>query len=305
MSIDKIAQYKQEIEKVASRAWKRNLGKIGEKGVEKLMESGVFNRNKELKGLRRGTKAILGKEKAKMFRNPEHGAAIITRDAMNTAKKTGYTPTASDIDMTKKQVKGVGVFGAPDIDIKGFKHKGLITVPKNGLSTTRKVLNPMIEETRGFGMENSNKLKALKGHKRSDREGRKWTQAIIERHEADEVRMGNKILKNKKKTVDIGNGKQPVTSFASHISPKVVMAESSHVALAPKSTQDRMKHMRNWNAPVSGKETTEIGSLKKLSGKEKFQYGKDGAYNKKLANKIEKKTIRTTKDNYRDMGLIK
>lgn len=299
MSLEKVAQYREEIEKIASRAWKRNLGRIGEKGIEKLVESGVLNRKKELKGLRRGTQGILKKEQAKMFRNSEHFAGIGTKNAVNNARKAGGSYSAEDIATAKETLKNMGPGAMPGIDVKGIKHKGVAHVRKNSDKQVRNLINDnVIDEYNSYA---DKKMKSLKPIPRKDRESKKWKQALFERHEADEVRFGNKAMKSKNKVMDIDGVKYPTTMFSSHISPKVLVAESANVALAPKNAKNSMKHLRNYNQKQVGHSQTEMGALKEHSGK-KFQYGKSGAYDKKTAKKLENNVSRVTKDMYRSNG---
>ena len=75
--------YKQQIEKVAmekiaARAWKKVLPKLSDANYNRLLNTGVYNPDKELKGLRRGTNAIMGKYDAKMIKKPNRaGAATV------------------------------------------------------------------------------------------------------------------------------------------------------------------------------------------------------------------------------------
>lgn len=300
MSLEKIAQYKEEIEKIASRAWKRNLGKIGEKGIDKLVESGVLDRKKELKGLRRGTQGILKKEKAKMLRNPEHFAGISAKSTSNLYDKAGQKLDAEDIDAIKTQLRYMGPAGIGNINVEGLKHKGVAYTPKDISKQTRNIVNNTIDEQNQYLPKNM-KMKNMKNIPRKDRESKKWQQAILERHETDEVRFGNKVIKNKKHTVNLDGINMQATTFGGHVSPKVLVAESSHVALAPKNAKNSMKHLRNFNQSASGYKNTEMGTLKTHSDG-KFQYGASGVYDKKTGKKLENKISNMTKQQYRDMG---
>lgn len=285
MSLEKIAQYKDEIEKIASRAWKRNLGKIGEKGIEKLVDSGVLDRKKELKGLRRGTQGILKKENAKMLRKSEHFAGIGAANDKSKYLKAGQKLDADDIDMLKEHYLNMGPGGMPSIDIKGVKHKGIAHVRKGSSKQVDKIVNDSVDFNNSV-MSEEYKMKGMKSIPRKDRESKKWQQAIFERHEADEVRFGNKAMKSKKHTMSHNGVKIPASNFGSHLSPKVVVAESSHVAIAPKNVKDRMKHLRSYTQPVNGYEGTEIGALKNYSGTN-FEYGTNAVYDKKAGKKAE------------------
>lgn len=300
MSLEKIAQYKEEIEKIASRAWKRNLGKIGEKGVEKLVDSGVLNRKKELKGLRRGTHNILRKENAKMLRKPEHFAGIGVRNARGVYGKGGYSLDTEDVSALSNQFKNMGAGAVPDVNVKGVKHKGIAHVPKDADKRVTSMINNSIN-TNNEWLSKKEKAKTLKGISRKDREAKKWQQAIYERHEADEVRFGNKVMNSKKHTMNINGMKGYTTQYGSHMTPKVLVAESSNVALAPKATKDKMKHLRNYNQKSDGYKNTEMGGLKHRSGG-KFQYGESAVYDKKLGKKLENSVSKSNKQDFRAMG---
>lgn len=289
MGFKKIASYKDIIEKQASRAWKKHLGDIGEEGVSKLLNSGVFNRQKELQGLRKGTKAILGKENAKLYRSPEKASGHFTRAMSELGAKSGDNYSPSEIADFKNTVKNMGPFGTPIGSAKGVKNTSLAHVPKK--HNTWSVSNKTIEDANDLYDTNIKKIQSIP---RKDRESKKWAQAIMERHEADEVRFGKKVFNSKGKTIGAGGSLQPTTTFGGHLTPKVVMAESSNVALAPKNTRDRMKRLRSFNEELVGKDNTEIGAIKSLGNG--FEYGKSGVFNKSTANKVENATNRLNRD---------
>lgn len=300
MSLDKVAQYKEEIEKIASRAWKRNLGKIGEKGIDKLVDSGVLDRKKELKGLRRGTHNILRKENAKMVRKPEHFAGIGVRNARGIYSKGGYPLDTDDAAALSNQFKNMGAGAIPDVNIKGVKHKGVTHVHKNANKKVNQMVNNVINESNEY-LPKKEQSKTLKGIARKDREAKKWQQAIYERHEADEVRFGNKAINSKKHSVNFDGMKGYTTQYGSHTTPKVLVAESANVALAPKATKDKMKHLRNYNQKMHGYKNTEMGGLKHRSG-QKFQYGESAVYDKKIGKKLENSVSKSNKADFRAMG---
>lgn len=290
MYFEKIASYKDSIEKQASRAWKKHLGDIGEEGVNKLLNSGVFNRQKELQGMRRGTKAILGKENAKLYRSPEKASGHFTRAMRELGGTSGEKFSPEEIADFQNTVRGMGPFGTPMAKVTGMKNTGLAHIPKKHNAFS--ISNKTIETTNDFLDTN---MKPVKPVPRKDRESKKWVQALMERHEADEVRFGRKVLNSKDKTFGAGAGIQPTTTFGGHLTPKVVMAESSNVALAPRNAQKSMKQLRSFNEDLVGADNTEIGTLKNLSGNG-FQYGKSGVFDKKISNKVENATNKLNRE---------
>lgn len=277
----------ESFEKIASRAWKRKLGELGEKSVDKLLDSGVFNRTKELKGLNLGTNRILQKSNAKNFKNGNKATAHM----MESVKRKMPTIDTSGVDykMTKSTVQGMGLFGSPDVSHAKWNKSGLTNVPgKAAYKKTNELVNNIKSQYEMYGIKSSGPSKL----KRNDREGKKWANAILARHEADEVRYGGKVLKNKKLTADLGNGKQHITGIGSHMTPKVLISEASNVALAPKSTQNYFKKMRGMG--MSG--GTEVDALRQHTG---FDYNKaSGVYDKAKGRKGEKNIANFVRNTY-------
>ena len=50
--------YNQEIEKLAARRWKRNIGSMDPKDYRRLFDAGVLNIPREIKGLNKGSENI-------------------------------------------------------------------------------------------------------------------------------------------------------------------------------------------------------------------------------------------------------
>lgn len=277
----------ESFEKIASRAWKRKLGELGEKSVDKLLDSGVFNRTKELKGLNLGTNRILQKSNAKNFKKADKATAHIMESVKR--KMPTIDTSGADYKMTKDAVRGMGLFGSPDASHSKWNKSGLTNVPgKAAYSQTNKLVNNVVSQYNDYGIN----IKAPSRLKRSDREGKKWANAILARHEADEVRYGGKVLKNNKLTADLGNGKQHITGIGSHMTPKVLISEASNVALAPKSTQNYFRDVRS----LGMKGGTEVDALRQHAG---FDYNKSsGVYDKAKGRKGEKNIARFVRDTY-------
>ncbi|MGL5715943.1 MAG: DUF5661 family protein [Paraclostridium sp.] len=281
--IEKKASFSDDIEKIAARAWKSRLGQIGEDGINKLVDSGVLDRTKELKGLRRGTQNIAKKEHTKLFRNPEHAAGYTTRATKEHAKKLqGIDISPSDAAAFKDQVANMGPFGSPMSHYPG-KMFHTAHVQKNAYPKAKKMVNSQLSQ---FGADV--KKDGMISIPRKDKESKKWAQALLERHEIDETRFGSRAMNNKKTSINTPeHGWRPTTNFSSHMTPKVVAAESANVAVAPKNARDAFTKMRRLNESTIGHANTEVGALKDISGG-RIDYGKSGNYDKKGANKAEK-----------------
>ena len=264
--IEKIA-----MEKIAARAWKKFLPRLSDANYNKLLNAGVYNPDKELKGLNRGTYAILNKYDAKMIKNPNRAGAASAEMVRKGNKMAGRRTSKFEIEAYKSMPKDeMSPFSAtldtkPNEPFKSTGRKnGFTFVPKNWNNASIKA-NP--EQA---------KITNTKPFSRRDRDGRKWTQALAARHEADEIRYST-INRNK----GIGQG----ASYSSHISPKVLAQESANMGIAPRSMK---------NNPVKGfrENSGESAVMENISG---VPYASSGVYNKKGAKKAENYLINYNK----------
>ena len=264
--------YKQQIEKVAmekiaARAWKKVLPKLSDVNYKRLVDAGVYNKNKELQGLRRGTHNILQKYDAKMIRKPNKAGAAtaeMVKEEYNLAKQ--HLPK-NDVQFYKNM---------PGKEMSAYSGNSPIQHSKPYNSTGKKngfIFTPKGEHNQKVKAEPT--LQGRLGYKpipRRDRDGRKWSQAITERHEADEIRYGTI---NRKK--GIGEG----ASYESHISPKVLSQESANMAIVPREAK---------NIPIRDfRNNSGEAAVMEFSGG--VPYGSSGVYNKKAAKKAEKYMI--------------
>lgn len=257
--------YLDSIEKIATQAWKKHFAELGEESIKRLQNSGILDRSKELKGMRIGTKKILAKENAKMFRRPEKYIA----NTMESVKhSSGITPNMPEYSQTRQALKDIGVSGNGSVAHPKWNRTAASFVPKNA----RKNLASTLERS---NIE-------LNGIPRNDRESKKWVQAILERHEADEIRHGRKVMNKPKFMVDYMGQKVPTTRFASHLTPRVVTSESSNVALAPSGAKKYMKELRS----IGPSGNTEVDALKQYGNS--FEYGKSPIFDKKRSLLLEK-----------------
>ena len=59
--------YNQEIEKIAARRWKRNIGSMDPKDYRRLFDAGVLNIPREIKGLNKGSEDIAKRYNCKII----------------------------------------------------------------------------------------------------------------------------------------------------------------------------------------------------------------------------------------------
>ena len=280
--IEKIA-----MEKIAARAWKKFLPKLSDANYNKLLNAGVYNPDRELKGFRRGTQNILNKYDSKLIRSPQKAKEATKEIGVdNTKFMTGKAPDSkelkeylSEFDEKKGKYSEVGAHaisramnpskgGIDKTPIKALNGRsGYIYVPKNDHNAFIK-RKPYVVDGQ------------LKQIPRRDRDQRKWTQALSERHEADEIRYGEQLAKKANKKGKVVND---YNNYFSHVSPKVLAQESANAALVPRTkTPNQYVAMR--------KKTKENESVKDLMG---IDYGSSAVYDKKAANKAEKYFLQT------------
>ena len=285
--MDKIAIHKEAMEKIAARAWKKFLPQLSNTNYNRLVDAGIYNKNKELQGLRRGTHNILKQNDIKMIKNPNRaGAASV--EMSEAWHKQRNIPMPSDIrqDLRTAPQENMAFSqsfkddfpngGQPSIKSANNKTGGFTFVPKNEHNSMLRA-NPEISEY----------YPELQPLSRRDRDGRKWSQAITERHEADEIRFDNRNIEKriaaKQRT---GKRKYSNTGYMSHATPKVLMQESANVGMMPREVKtDVMTNMR--------KVTGEASDLQNRTG---IGYGSSAVYDKKAARKAEKSVIRQRRD---------
>ncbi len=261
--MNKVAYYEQEImEKIATRAWKKHYGELSSSSKKKLVDSGIHNYQKELKGLEKGTKEILRKNNASISRNPITRGVATVRQVLS--EKHPYDKLESlkaNVRRVRTNPDGITLMNVTDpkkgrVNIK-FKDKDHIKHTIGSLEQTP------------FALTAHNLKKRYQ--KMSDLEKR-YTNALYERHEADEVRAMR--AKNNLHT-DAGWAQR----YRGHASKTVPYRESVNVAIAPKNTQRFMKTLRHG--------TGEIIDFNSAG----LRYGKDAIINKKLMKQAQKPHI--------------
>lgn len=319
--IEKVA-----MEKIAMRAWKKNFSKLNSFSKQKLVDSGILNYDKELKGLRRGTHELNRKNSVKRTRKPGMIGGFLQEETNKLSKMFG-TPNYKEVSKefnpppTPREAapkSGFRFKSNPDrksnsqlsnnSNLRFNVKKGKDIITDNGPVNLVSRANSPHASLKGKHnaqyvpkgaynklVENPNFSTILSKEDkipRRDREGKKWTQAILERHEADEARYGNKI-KDKDRYTLAGNP-DVKTRYSGHINPKVLARESANIAIAPPDAQKYMRKIRN--------KTSETIDFANRYGE---PYGTNPVYNKKLGNKMEnsvRKDINAGLKQYKDLG---
>lgn len=269
-------RYKSQIEKTAAQAWKKNFHNLSAESINRLKQSGILNSEKELKGLWKGTDKILGANNAKSIKNLDKATSFMANSFKPTMDAETYKEMAPYI---KSSIRDAMAFGGPEATKgTGFKFDSIMHAPRNAASK----LSDFVQDN-GMG--------ELKGISRKNREARRWADAIIARHEADEIRFGKKVMSNPKMMADVGYGSRPtpLTRYYSHITPKVLAAESANVALAPQETKRFMTGVRSLDMG----DVTEAKSIENLSG---VRYGSSPLFNAKGARRAERQQLANMKE---------
>ena len=254
-----------------ARAWKANIGALGEKSRALLESKGILNYGKEMAGLNTGSANII-KNKGGIVTHHDAGSF---REAMSTAydqepglqaigkagildKNTYVSSTGQAFDLSKGSV-GVTYGKQP------FVNKG------NGM--------PHIFNT---------------GNAEEDAYGA----AILHRHEANELRYGITAARTPNKSVDIQGTHMPATMFGQtgHLSPKVITRESADVAIAPPAVKDKFVKARTTIQEGLGTlEGPGLDMMAKLKYKRNFNYGESGVHDKNVGVLAEKAYMRVNK----------
>jgi phage-related protein len=271
--MNKVAEYKDQIYKVAmARAWKKNIGELSDIAKNKLKDAGILNHVKELAGLKKGTENIVKKYEGRIVENNPDAIVKVTNDWIKhdpIGKKLTSGTSRKDIEAAnRRNYELEGGF----MSFVGHNPKHRI-ISKGDIYAEGSVIKDMM------------KLPP-KGSQDSD-----YMSAIMNRHEADELRHGVRNINNKKNSLGykgsrIGLGQV----LPSHQSPKVMYSESAHTAIAPDKVKEAIMNAR--------KKTGEVEGYKAYHG---LDYGKSGVFDAKGANKANRSVVKQNKPFYKDM----
>ena len=250
------------MDKIATRAWKKNYGNLSEATKQRLVDTGIHNYKKELDGINKGTNQILKKNNARALFGKNQIMETLKRDHPNL----------------------------PDQAIKTLSNSisNTVTIPIKYRNPNAPSAYNLFQSRR---MESGNK--EIEGYlnkfvpnynmQKNDALGKLYSDAIMRRHEADEVRAVNAIGRRKKnvlKTIDPFSATDTAFSLSSHSDPSVILRESANVALAPKSTQNHYKGLR---LDITDNEKRSRGKdlYANIMGQYGQGYGKGAVFNKR------------------------
>ena len=286
---EKVAAYEDTImEKIATRAWKKNYGNLSYENKQKLLNTGVHSYDREHAGLKRGNDALIKKYDIDVRK----GLRGKLKTILETPKRinVGYDKIMHDsrfarglgVDgmvarntyksMSPKQIKRQKAYdtirtifsdivpSSAHTFIKkdapaGTADKNSITISRD---STKKLANRYKNMGDGYPKDYT---KSKKSHD--------WANDIALRHEIDEVRSG--YQKNNAKN-------------SSHNDPSVIMRESENVKYAPRDVRKTVGILRQ---NVEAAPYASIG----------FRYGKD-QYTKKSADRLRKQILDYQKDTF-------
>jgi hypothetical protein len=270
--MDKVAYYKEVIYKEAmARAWKKVVGNLSDDAISKLTSKGILNHERELAGLNKGTENIIKSKGGKAisgFSDDQLADAALGIAQSNHYVKDLMKSLGVDSDSMRDAFKDAAKTNSGFMTLfdpngnGGFVHRGNIEkLPKN----INKALGTRLALPK----------------KQLDRD---FTEAVINRHEANELSHASNIIKkNKKAVVEYKGQKIPVANAASHITPKVIANESANVAIAPKETKKFMAAMRDATGELEG--YNDLG----------LNYGKSGQYSKSTGAKLQRAVVAENK----------
>ena len=252
---EKVANYEDAImEKIATRAWKKNYGNLSYENKQKLLNTGVHSYDREHAGLKRGNDALIKKynidvrqglrgklktlaevpkmvntnlEKLKDSRFVKYNS--IPADAVETFKS--LSPRQSRLAkipmniVISKQILTNPAFGMAKKDtITGVAEKNIIIKDRDPVKSLAKL-----------GKRGEVRFKDHTKNKKSH----DWVNDMILRHEIDELRAGHR--------------KKSVAHNFGHADPSVIMRESENVKYAPRDVRKTMGQMRQQGeAPYYG-----------------------------------------------------
>lgn len=269
-----LKDYKEQICKIAmARAWKREYGNLSEENQQKLKSKKILNHKKEMEGLNKGTENILKKYNGKIVPAKEFDKTIIGYNKNHDIYKD-FNMSSSDLkaQVTNARRGGGGFAGGID-----FRKKGPPVMAKGNISKSPIIKN--LNETLNRFYKKDIGLKDVKS-----KTDKKYLSAILTRHEADEIRHATKSINNKKNSIQYKGTTTPITNTnTGHLSPKVIVGESAHAAIAPKSVKNFMTNLRAHGG-------SDVNLLKEYG--RGMEYSKSGVFNNSAGRKITK-VIRT------------
>lgn len=292
--------YNQEIEKLATRRWKRDIGSLSDANYNRLVSSGVLNHRKQIDGMNEGSDIILkknngiydldgslaedialggygkietGKNKgmiAGRIKGGDKGFVLIKGEKPQEVANALREPTRNS---ALKELQGMGYSSyTPD----NPKEKATVRIGSwtKDISPNREqtLLNSLDPSEREEAKKKFDQLRVLrkKVRENSNKTEQEYLEAISKRHEVDEVRTKRKLLRAKKSK-----------NYFSHNSPEILFRESVNAANSPSKVRNTLS---------SSREVT--GELNNMA-ENGLKYAKKGTLNKSKMRKFINRASRS------------
>ena len=259
--------------KIATRAWKKNISVIGEKGRDLLRSKGILDSAREAKGLDVGSANIIKR----------YGGRVTN---MNTDELGEHAREVFGKDPAFRHLHNRGILSTDDM---------VSQVRMVSNSSANHVSMPYGEQpivNRGSKIPDLLPIKDPANHQ--------FTNSLIHRHEVDELRYGQQALKTNRKSVPVGGGRLIATTFGQtgHLSPKVIMREQQNMAGAPEEVNRIFSLARTREKADTyvnkHKNVVDYSSLYDEALESKYTTGR---YSKTEARNVENQYIRRNKEN--------
>ena len=268
--MDKVAMYKEEIEKRAMRKMNELFRGLSEAARARIMDAGLVNHKKDMEGLAKGTVNIVKKYKGKITHMDSgelaHEALIDSKSGvvkkMMDASGLDLEGNAEHRKMIRDHFRGIATAGGNHLSLvkSGLVNQGNMRLPGSILPTVGK-----LPERKTLG----------------DR----YTRQLLLRHEADELRYGRQSMSNPKLGYEYKGDRAPATNVpAGHMSHKVMGRESANIAMAPDDVNTYMHSMRNTTGEAPA--YAQHGHV----------YGKSAKYDRNTMHTLDKLTAKGNKE---------
>lgn len=253
--------YNREIEKIATRRWKRDIGSLSDASYNKLVNSGVLNHEKEINGLNTGSRNILKRYNGIFDRDGSLTENNVLKDIggkdvflhdrykLNNGKR-GFIMSSNDSGISKaREALLEATRKSAENESKGFGYLSTIPNNPNEKSVVRKgswtknisperekeLINAFNSQDRPYVKQRLETVRQMRKNidKNATPTEKKYLDALSTRHEVDEIR-AKKLARKYNKS----------EKYFSHLSPEVLFRESVNVASMPPRVRNTIGAMR-------------------------------------------------------------
>lgn len=244
---EKVAAYEDTImEKVATRAWKKNYGNLSYESKQKLLNTGVHSYDREHAGLKRGNEALIKKyniDVRKGLRGRLKTLADVPKIVSTNLKRLKDPKFVKNNNLQANAVKEV--LDLPSWQLRLAKipanfalSKQILTNPAFGIpkkdtltgTAERNTIVKARDPIRSIGrFAKRNNISLFKDYTKN-KKSHDWANDMVLRHEIDEIRAAHR--------------KKSVARNFGHEDPSVIMRESENVKYAPRDVRKTMGSMR-------------------------------------------------------------